>query len=47
VIPPLFVMGSVLAVLAQRTDSLLPGIVLHATNNGLVVLALWAATSVE
>jgi uncharacterized protein len=47
VIPPLFVMGVVLAVLTQRTDSLLPGIVLHATNNALVVLGLWAATSVE
>jgi membrane protease YdiL (CAAX protease family) len=44
VIPPLFLMGIVLAALAQRTNSLLPGIVLHATNNGLVVLAIWAAS---
>ena len=45
VIPPLFVMGIVLAVLAERTGSLWPGIVLHATNNGLVVLALWLAAN--
>jgi membrane protease YdiL (CAAX protease family) len=45
VIPPLFVMGIVLAVLAERTGSLWPGIVLHATNNGLVVLALWLAVN--
>ena len=45
VIPPLFVMGIVLAILAERTGSLWPGIVLHATNNGLVVLALWLAAS--
>ena len=44
VIPPLFLMGIVLAALAQRTNSLLPGIVLHATNNGLIVLAIWAAS---
>jgi membrane protease YdiL (CAAX protease family) len=45
VIPPLFLMGVVLAALAQRTNSLLPGIVLHATNNGLIVLAIWAAST--
>ncbi len=43
VVPPIFVMGLVLAALAERYDSLLPGIVLHATNNGLVVLAIAVA----
>lgn len=40
VIPPLFVMGVILALVAQRTKSLLPGMVLHATNNLLVVLII-------
>lgn len=45
VIPPLFLMGILLAILAQRSGSLLPGIVLHATNNALVVLAIWLAAN--
>jgi membrane protease YdiL (CAAX protease family) len=45
VIPPLVVMGIVLAIIAQRTGSIWPGIVVHATNNALVVLALWLTTT--
>jgi hypothetical protein len=45
VIPPLLVMGIVLAILTERTGSLLPGIVLHATNNAMVVLAIWLAAN--
>lgn len=40
VVPPIFVMGLVLAGFAERFDSLYPGMVLHAVNNGLVVLAI-------
>jgi membrane protease YdiL (CAAX protease family) len=40
VIPPLFVMGAILAVLAERNRSLWPSIALHATNNGLIVIIL-------
>lgn len=47
VIPPLFLMGIVLAILTERTGSLLPGIVLHATNNAMVVLAIWLAGNTD
>lgn len=40
VIPPLFVMGAILAVLAERNRSLWPSIALHATNNGLIVIII-------
>ncbi len=40
VIPPLFVMGAIMAVLAERNRSLWPSIALHATNNGLIVIIL-------
>lgn len=47
VIPPLFVMGAVLAVLAERYRSIIPGIVLHATNNALVVAFIAIANAAE
>jgi uncharacterized protein len=47
VIPPLFVMGVVLALIAQRTKSLLPGIALHATNTLLVVIFLAIANAAD
>lgn len=40
VIPPLFVMGAILAILAERNRSLWPSIALHASNNGLIVVIL-------
>ena len=40
VIPPLFVMGAILAILAERNRSLWPSIALHATNNGLIVIII-------
>ncbi len=47
VIPPLFVMGAILAFLAERYRSIVPGIVLHATNNALVVVFIAIANTVE
>ncbi len=47
VIPPLFVMGAILAVLAERYRSIVPGIVLHATNNALVVVIIAIANAAE
>jgi membrane protease YdiL (CAAX protease family) len=37
VVPPIFVMGVVLAMLTNRFNSIVPGIVLHAVYNGLLV----------
>jgi membrane protease YdiL (CAAX protease family) len=46
VVPPIFVMGVVLAVLTYRFDSIVPGILLHAVYNGLLVgSVLLVATS--
>jgi membrane protease YdiL (CAAX protease family) len=39
--PELFVLGLVLALVVERTRSLLPAIFLHALNNGVVVIALF------
>lgn len=47
VIPPLFVMGAILAFLAERYRSIVPGIVLHATNNALVVCLIAIGNAVE
>ncbi len=47
VIPPLFVMGAILAFLAERYRSIVPGIVLHATNNALVVVIIAIANTAE
>ncbi len=38
---PIFVLGVFLAVLYERTGSLLPAIVTHAINNVIAVLAIW------
>lgn len=42
-IPALLTMGVVLAVLAERYDSILPSIVVHALNNGVALIGLYAA----
>lgn len=47
IIPPLFVMGAILAFLAERYRSIVPGIVLHATNNALVVVIIAIANTAE
>lgn len=38
-VPPLVVLGTVLALLYERTGSILPGILLHMLNNSIVVLS--------
>lgn len=38
---PIFLLGLVLAVLYERTGTLLPSIVAHAVNNVVAVVALW------
>lgn len=40
---PIFVLGLFLAWLYEKTGSLYPGIILHAANNGVAVLALFVA----
>jgi len=40
VVPPLVVLGIVLALLYERTGSLWPPIILHAINNGLALAVL-------
>lgn len=47
IIPPLFVMGAILAFLAERYRSIVPGMVLHATNNALVVVIIAIANAAE
>lgn len=42
-IPALLTMGIVLAVLAERYHSILPSIVVHALNNGVALIGLYAA----
>jgi uncharacterized protein len=41
-IPGLFWVGFVLAWVRERSGSIVPGIVLHALQNGLVVWAIYA-----
>jgi uncharacterized protein len=41
-LPGLFVIGLVLTWVRERSDSVIPGILLHMAQNGLVVLALYA-----
>jgi hypothetical protein len=38
VVPPLIVFGFVLALLYERTGSIVPGIILHMLNNAVVLL---------
>jgi len=38
---PITVLGAILAIVYAHTRSLLPCIVIHATNNGLITLLLW------
>ncbi len=40
---PIFVLGLFLAWLYEKTGSLYPGIILHAANNGVAVIALFIA----
>ena len=42
-IPALLMMGVVLAFLTERYDSILPSIAVHALNNGVVLIGLYAA----
>lgn len=42
-IPALFVLGIVLALVAQRYDSIYPAMMLHALNNGIGLTILYAA----
>ena len=42
-IPALLTMGVVLAALMERYDSILPSIVVHALNNGVALIGLYAA----
>lgn len=42
-IPALLVMGVVLAILTERYDSILPSVVVHALNNGVALIGLYAA----
>ncbi len=42
-IPALLAMGIVLAALVQRYDSLYPAILVHALNNGVALIALYAS----
>lgn len=41
-IPALLMMAVVLAVLTERYDSIVPAIVVHALNNGVVLISLYA-----
>jgi len=41
---PLTVLGAILALVYAHTRSLLPCIVIHALNNGLITLLLWGAS---
>lgn len=41
-LPPLFVMGLLLGYLYERTDSIWPSIILHALNNSMAFIALFA-----
>jgi membrane protease YdiL (CAAX protease family) len=44
--PELFILGAILAMVVERTRSLYPAILLHALNNGVVVVALfWSITA--
>lgn len=43
-IPGLFFVGLVLTWVRERTDSVIPGIILHCLQNGLVVMAIYAAS---
>jgi membrane protease YdiL (CAAX protease family) len=38
-VPPLVVLGAILALLYERTGSIVPGILLHMMNNAIVVLS--------
>lgn len=38
-VPPLIIFGTVLALLYERTGSILPGVILHALNNSVALLA--------
>lgn len=40
---PIFVLGLFLAWLYEKTGSLYPGILMHATNNGIAIIALFIA----
>ena len=40
VVPPLIVFGFVLALLYEKTGSIVPGILLHVLNNGIALVAL-------
>jgi membrane protease YdiL (CAAX protease family) len=42
-IPVLFVLGALFALLAEKTDSIIPAAVLHALNNSLAMVAALAA----
>jgi membrane protease YdiL (CAAX protease family) len=37
-VPPLFIFGTILALLYERTGSIIPGILLHALNNSVALL---------
>jgi membrane protease YdiL (CAAX protease family) len=42
-LPMLFVMGLILTFVRARTNSVVPGILIHALNNMVFVLAIYAA----
>lgn len=42
-VPALLVMGIVLALVAERYDSLYPAMLVHGLNNGIAVIALYSA----
>lgn len=42
-LPVLFVMGLLLTFVRARTDSIIPGIIIHALNNAIFVLGVYAA----
>lgn len=42
-VPALLVMGVVLALVAERYDSLYPAMLVHGLNNGIAVIALYSA----
>lgn len=44
-VPALLVMGVVLALVAERYDSLYPAMLVHGLNNGIAVIALYSALS--
>jgi uncharacterized protein len=44
-IPPLFVMGLVLTWLAERYKSVYPAVAVHALNNGVVLLIVFAVAA--